>query len=269
MKLKLLIIILFLSVCSTVNGQTEDDMLDKINFNDTTLIGSERLTSAIMDYIASCQDTTKSTKNQIYDVILAVDNVLAHCPSFEMYKFVYQYLIYGFSELGVNQLVDYMMRLPYIETLGLNESESKELHEMAESYCRVKIGSKAPAIQSVTVDGRNFDLGNVNSEYTILMFWSANCPHCREMINEFGTYLADKHNVSFVNVCVIGKVKTAARLIRKAKINGFTICDGKEWNSQIINDYAIDMLPSVFLLDKDKTIIAKPFCIEDIEKIIK
>lgn len=269
MKLKYLIIILFLSVCSIANGQTETDLLDAIDFNDTTLIGSEKLTSGIMDYITSCQDTTKSAREQIYDVILAVDNVLAHCPSFEMYKFVYQYLIYGFSELGVNQLVDYMMRLPYIETLGLNEDEFEELNKMAESYCRVKIGSKAPDIQTVTIDGNDFDLEEINSEYTILMFWSANCPHCRELIKEIGTYLIDKQDVAFVNVCVLGNKKTIRKLIRKSKINGITIFDGEEWNSKIVNDYAVDMMPSVFLLDKDKTIVAKPFSIEDIEEIIK
>ena len=269
MKLKSLIIILFLSVCSIANGQTEADLLDAIDFNDTTLIGSEKLTSGIMDYIASCQDTTKSDREQVYDVILAVDNVLAHCPDFEMYKFVYQYLIYGFSELGVNQLVDYMMRLPYVETLGLNEDEFDELNKIAESYCRVKIGSKAPDIQTVTIDGNEFDLEKINSEYTIMMFWSANCPHCRELIKEIGTYLIDKQDVAFVNVCVLGNEKTVRKLIRKSKINGFTIFDGEEWNSKIVNDYAVDMMPSVFLLDKNKIIIAKPFSIENIEEIIK
>lgn len=269
MKLKYLIIILFLSVCPAVNGQTETDLLDKVDFNDTTLIGSERLTSAIMHYIDSCQDTVKSAQGQIYDVILAVDNILARCPSFEMYKFVYQYLIYGFSELGVNQLVDYMMRMPYVETLGLNEDEFEELNKMAESYCRVKIGFKAPDIQAVTIDGCDFDLEKINSKYSILLFWSANCPHCRELIKEIGKYLTDKQDVTFVNVCVLGNEKTVRKLIRKSKINGITIFDGEEWNSKIVNDYAVDMMPSVFLLDKEKIIIAKPFGIEDIEGIIK
>jgi len=260
---------MFLSVCSVSNGQTESVLLDKIDFNDTTLIGSERLTTAIMDYIASCQDTTKPAKNQIYDVIIAVDNVLAHCPSFEMYKFVYQYLIYGFSELGVNQLVDYMMRLPYIETLGLNDDQYDELYKMAESYCRVKIGSKAPDIQTVTIDGVEFNLENVSSDYTILLFWSANCPHCKELIKEFGMYLVDKQNITLVNMCVIGNEKTVRKLIRKAKIKGITIFDGEEWNSLIVNDYAVDMMPSMFLLDKNKTILAKPFNIDEIEKVIK
>lgn len=148
---------MFLSVCSTMNGQTETDLLDRIDFSDTTLVGSERLMSDILYYIGTCQDTTESAQNQIYDVIFAVDDVLSRCQVFEMYKFVYQYLIYGFSELGVNQVVDYMMRLPYIETLGLNDEELDEMRDLAESYSRVKIGVKAPEIHAYTIDKQDFN----------------------------------------------------------------------------------------------------------------
>ncbi len=258
-----------MSACQFVNGQTNVVVLDEIDFSDTTLIGNEKFTSAILDYISSEQDTTKSAQNQIYDVIFAVDDVLSRCQVFEMYKFVYQYLIFGFSELGVNQVVDYMMRLPYIETLGLNDDELDEMRDMAESYSRVKIGVKAPEIHAYTVDKREFKLENVSAEYTILMFWSANCPHCRDFISELGTYLSDKQNVAFVNVCVVGKKKVARRIMRRAKIDGHTICDGLEWSSPIVNDYAVDMTPSLFLLDENKVIIAKPFDIEEIERKIK
>lgn len=269
MKIKHLIIIGFLFVCSIVNGQTKTDLLDKIDFNDTTLVGSEEFSREILDYIGACQDTTKSAQNQIYDVILAVDDVLSRCQVYEMYKFVYQYLIYGFSELGVNQVVDYMMRLPYIETLGLNDEELDEMRDLAESYSRVKIGVKAPEIQAYTIDKQDFKLESVSAEYTILMFWSANCPHCRDFISELGVYLSDKQNIAFVNVCVVGKQKVARRVIRRAKIDGYTICDGLEWSSPIVNDYAVDMTPSLFLLDENKVILAKPFDIEEIEQKIK
>lgn len=269
MKFKILIIIVLMSACSAMNGQNNNDILENINFNDTTLVGSETVTSMVMEYIAFCQDTTKSAQNQIYDVILAVDNVLAHCNNFPMYKFVYQYLICGFSEIGINQLVDYMMRLPYVELLDIDEDEFNELYELSQKYCRVKIGSKTPDLQAVTIDGTEFDLDRLNARYTVLLFWSSNCQHCRDLLKEFGTYLSDKQDVAFVNVCVVGNVKTARRLVRKAKVKGVTICDGMEWKSQIVNDFAVDMTPTMFLLDENKTIISKPFGIEDIDKIIK
>jgi len=269
MKIKSLIIIAFLSVCSIVNGQTKYDLLNKIDFNDTTLIGTERLTSQIMDYIGDCQDTTKSARKQIYDVIYAVDDVLDRCCSYSMYKFVYQYLIYGFSELGTNEIVDYMMRLPHIENLELNDNEYDEILAIAELYSRVKIGAKAPDIQAVTIDKKKFCLEDVKTDYVIVLFWSARCEHCRDLIKELGTYIADKHDVTLVSVCVMGNKRIAKKYMRKAKINAVNIYDGFEWNSPIVNAYAVDATPSMFLLDEEKNIIAKPFSIEDIERNIK
>lgn len=260
---------MFLSACSIVNGQTKTDLLDRIDFNDTTLVGSEDLTREILDYIGACQDTTKSAQNQIYDVILAVDNVLARCTMFPMYRFVYQSLISGFSALGVNALVDYMVHLPYLEFVATDASELEEMRKMAESYSRVRLGSKAPDIQAVTADGKQFELYGLDAEYTILLFWSANCPHCREMIRELGKFLSDKNDIALVSVCVVGKKKTAQKIARKAKIiNGVLICDGKEWNSEIVDDYAVDMTPSIFVLDKEKTILSKPFDVNEVKEII-
>lgn len=270
MKAKLLIVILFLFVCPVMNGQTRTDLLDKIDFNDTTLIGSQKLTSDILEYIGACQDTTKTAKNQIYDVIIAVDNILAKCSTFKMYRFVYQYLISGFSELGVNALVDYMVHLPYLEFIETEKSEYDEMLKMAESYSRVQIGSKAPDIQTLDVSGREFGLYSLNADYTILLFWSANCPHCRELIKEIGAFLIESQNVAFVSVCVVGSKKSAEKIMHRSKIqNAILICDGNEWDSEIVDDYAIDMTPSIFILDQEKIIMSKPFDIADIKRIIK
>lgn len=261
---------MFLSVCQFVNGQTKTDLLDRIDFNDTTLVGSERLMSDILYYIGTCQDTTESAQNQIYDVILAVDNVLARCTALPMYRYVYQNLISGFSALGVNALVDYMVHLPYLEFVATDTSGAEEMRKMAESYSRVRIGSKAPDIQTVAADGTPFELYGIDADYTVLLFWSANCPHCREMIKEFGKYLPDKKDVTLVSVCVIGKKNTARKIIRKAKIaNSVLISDGLGWNSRIVDDYAVDMTPSVFVLDKGKTILSKPFDVDEVMEIIK
>jgi len=270
MRIKLLIISVFLLVGSTMNGQVKTDLLDNIDFNDITLIGSEKLTSDILEYIGACQDTTKTAKNQIYDVIIAVDNILARCTSFPMYRFVYQYLISGFSELGVNPLVDYMVHLPYLEFIEMEKSEYDEMQKMAETYSRVQIGSKAPDIQTNTAEGSDFELYSLKADYVVLLFWSANCPHCRELIKEISAFLIENEDVAFVSVCVVGTKKSAEKIMRKAGIAGaILVCDGKEWDSKIVDDYAIDTTPSIFVLDKDKVILAKPFDVDDIKRVVK
>lgn len=264
-SVKLLIIIILLSVFSIARGQINDDLLEKIDFNDTTLVDSDFLKTTISDYITSAQNPDLSPRNQMYDMIIATDNVLRNCTVYPMYKFVFQYLIYGFSELGANIVVDYMMRLPYFEYVDATAEQKNEILEIAESYNRVKIGAKAANIQSVTIKNTDFNLYSIDSKYTIVLFWSYSCPHCRDLIKELSGFVRKNEDFSVVTVAVSDNIKKVKRFLKKTHFEEYyNICDGKGWNSPIVEAYAVDMTPSVFLLDKNKIIIAKPFDIEEL-----
>jgi hypothetical protein len=71
-----------------------------------------------------------------------------------------------------------------------------------------------------------------------------------------------------VNVSV--ELKQVKRLLRRVGMKKYhNICDGEGWQSPIVEDYAVDMTPSMMLLDKDKIIIGKPFNTEEIENLVE
>ena len=265
MRVKSLIIIVLLSAFSMTRAQMNDALLETIDFNDTTLINTEFLNTTLAEYIDSAQNPELSTENQMYNYILAADNVLKNCTVYPMYKYVYQYLISGFSELGANMVIDYLVRLPYLEYVEASSEQRNEIITIAESYNRVKIGFEAPDIECVTVDGKRFHLYEVRDRFTIVLFWSYSCPHCRDLIKELVEFADKNKDVTIVTVNVSGDLKKVKRLLKKSGADKYyNICDGKGWDSQIVEDYAVDMTPSLFVLDKDKVIIAKPFDIDEI-----
>lgn len=265
MRVKSLIIIVLLSAFSMMRAQMNDALLEKINFNDTTLINTEFLDFTLAEYIDSAQNQELTAEGQMYNYILAADNVLKNCTTYPMYKYVYQYLINGFSELGANLVVDYMIRLPYLEYLGADDEQLNEIINIAESYNRVKIGCKAPDIECVTVDDKLFNLYDVKEKFTILLFWSYSCPHCRDLIKELTEFADKNEDVTVVTVNVSGDLKKVRRLLKKTgAIKYHNIFANEGWNSKIVENYAVDMTPSLFLLDEDKVIIAKPFDIDEI-----
>lgn len=265
MRVKSLIIIVLLSAFSMTRAQMNDALLEKINFNDTTLINTEFLDSTLAEYIDSAQNQELSAEGQMYNYILAADNVLKNCTTYPMYKYVYQYLINGFSDLGANLVVDYMIRLPYLEYLGADDEQLNEIINIAEAYNRVKIGCKAPDIECVTVDDKLFNLYEVKEKFTILLFWSYSCPHCRDLIKELTEFADKNEDVTVVTVNVSGDLKKVRRFLKKTgAIKYHNIFANEGWNSKIVENYAVDMTPSLFLLDEDKVIIAKPFDIDEI-----
>ena len=272
MKLhKSLIIIVLVSAFSFAKGQSDELLLDKIDFNDTTLIEGGFMWETIAEYITQAQESDADPKNQMYNLILAADNVLGRSvTSYQMYVAVYQYLLSGFSELGANAIVDYLVRMPYLESLNANEEQRNSIISIAESYERVKIGLQSPEIQCITVFDKEFDLYDIDKKYTIILFWSYSCPHCRDLISELGRLTSEKNDVAIVTVNVSGDFKQVKKLLKKAGLKKqYNVCDGKGWNSEIVEDYAVNMTPSLFLLDKDKIIISKPFDLEEITNSVE
>lgn len=261
---------MLMSALSIARGQNEYVELDKIDFNDTSLIESDILWSTISDYITHEQNKDGDKKSQIYNMILATDNVLSRCMSYPIYKSVYQFLISGFSELGANLVVDYMERMPYLSFINANDEQIAEIMNVASQYERVKIGKQAPDIQSVTIDNKAFALSDVREKTILVLFWSYSCPHCRELIEDLADVKADYEDLGIVTVNVAGDMKKVKRMLKKANFDkNYNIYDGKGWNSPIVEDYAVDMTPSMFLLDENKIIIAKPIDIEELIKFIE
>lgn len=209
--------------------------------------------------------TRDDIKAQYYNMILSADSLLSECKDYESYKSVYQYLMYGFSELGANMVLDYMKSLPYFGFIDADENQKQEIQAIADSYDRVRIGAEAPRINSMTIEGENFNLYNIESKYTIILFWSYSCPHCQDLIKELARFVKEQDDIALVTVCVSDDWKKVKRFLKKNDLGKcYNICDGQRWDSPIIDDYAVVMTPSMMLLDSEKKIILKPFDIEEI-----
>lgn len=248
-RIKILIIILLLAIVKTVAGQEEKSVLD-----------------SIAEYITAEQKKSDSP----YNMIMAADNVMSRsCTSYQNYKEVYQFLLSGFSELGANMVVDYLLSMPYLEYIDTTEEQRAEITNIAAQYERVKIGSQAPDIHTNTIKKLEFTLSKIQSKNTVILFWSYSCPHCRELIKELGQLAKNDNDMAVVTVCVSGSLKQVKRLLKQSRLqNAYNICDGKGWDSPIVSDYAVDMTPSLFLLDENKIIIAKPFDIEELTNLL-
>ena len=124
---------------------------------------------------------------------------------------------------------------------------------------------KAPNIQAVTIDGRKFNLEDVKAKHTIMLFWSYTCPHCRDLVKELGELVSEHDDIELVTVQVSGELRDVKRIIRKNKLKKhYNICDEKGWHSPIVEDYNINMTPTILILDENKMIVEEPFDIADV-----
>lgn len=258
-----------------------DDDLDKqrdylivnffndVDFNDLSLIPTNVIADKTLDFLSILQTPEQDHDQQIMSLILGIDNVLYRATvNYEMYKYLFQFLIEGFNELGYEDIVDYMSRVPYSEEVDCTEEQYNELLSIVEFNSRVRLGSIAKNIAGTTIFDQDFELYELEDEFTIIYFWSYTCDHCRYTLKHLKNFLDENNNFSLVAVSVKGDLRKIKNLVKKEKIDGYFYHDGLEWDSPVISDYAVTATPTFFLLDKDKKIIYKPFDFKELADFV-
>lgn len=140
--------------------------------------------------------------------------------------------------------------------------------------CRYNIiGMKAANLPLVKLDGSKFNLYDINSKYTLVYFFEPTCGHCKVITPKLHDNVYQKFkDKGFEVVCV------------------YLMTDPKEWKDflnlhQLYGDHWINAwdpqresyywqffdtstTPGVYLLDKDKKIIAKKIDMESLDRIL-
>ena len=245
------------------------NFFNDVDFNDLSLIPTNVLTNKILDFLSLQQHSGQNKDQQIMAVILGVDNVLYRASvNYDMYKFIFQYLMEGFKELAYDDIVDYMTRVPYSDEIECDENQYNELLNIVEFNSRVKLGSKAENISGTTIYNEEFDMYDIDSDFTIVYFWSYTCEHCRENIRYLKTFLEENLDFTLVAVSVKGDLKKIKSLVKKNKVNSYFYHDGMEWDSPHVYNYAVTATPSFYLLDKNKNIIFKPYNFDELVQFV-
>jgi thiol-disulfide isomerase/thioredoxin len=155
------------------------------------------------------------------------------------------------------------------------------------------IGAKPPnLILRDTTDVNWKDFYSLTSEYTILYFWDPECGHCKKITPKLETLYKQKfkdrnieifsvgkavgedfqkwkdfirtNEMTFINVAVTNTLFEAALVDARQFVPKYTTIESLNYQTT----YDIFSTPKVFVLDKDKKIIAKSISISQLEDLM-
>ena len=182
----------------------------------------------------------------------------------------------------------------------VSDDKFDELCENLSNKRRLTVGSVPPnLILKDTTDKNWQDFYSLTSEYTILYFWDPECGHCKKTTPKLETLYQKKFKDRNVAIFAVGKAigedfDKWKSFIRKNDLNFFNVAvtdelykqaqeapeklvqlypgePGKPTTLESLNyqnTYDIFSTPKVFVLDKDKKIIAKSISISQLEDMI-
>ena len=172
-----------------------------------------------------------------------------------------KYINTGQAEFFTQQYKDFMFKRAYSMMANL-------------------IGQPAANLEMVDTLDRPAALYNIKSEFTVVCFWDPNCSHCKETVPKVDSIFKARwknEGVSVYGVMVDGGKEAWIKFINDNKLSGWTHvyqlpsqqkeeeAAGKPNYRQL---YDVYQTPILYLLDKDKHIIAKKLTYMQLNEVI-
>ena len=159
----------------------------------------------------------------------------------------------------------------YISDNYLDAACASDVAELVRSrmdgYKAMKIGSVAPDFVIRDWLGSTIQLSSLEHPYILVLFWASTCEHCREMLPRLHRWYVEEREMDRKDRALDLEVVALSLDTLEANFQRYTemlgpewihALDPRAWTGKIAADYFIYATPSLFLLDEELRIIARP-----------
>lgn len=242
---------------------------DNTDFSDTLLLRSNILTSKIVKYLGLYQQPDLSQQQLENRLIMAIDSILDKAiVDQQVYESVISFLIKGFETVGFERGLEHIAEQNQLSELCVNTESKAQLERRMEVIKKLSLGKTAPNFTATDINGELINLNQINSEKTILVFWASWCPHCMNVMPVLQEYYnsTTREELEIIAISIDENEKDFLNAVESHSLIWKNIAELKGWNGTIVSQYGINATPSIFILDKDKKILAKPTNKEKLKK---
>ena len=251
------------------NENFKSNYFNGLDFSDETLINTPVYTQRVFRYLsgAKMQGATRETIEQQFmtdvDVILANTNNNA-----AVHDFILDYLVRGFEKMNLENVIAYIAE-NYTET-ACQTNEKSTLKRKLE-WQKMKIGDPVLDFVLNDIKGDPVQLSQVLKKQNLILFWASWCPHCTMLIPEIKQWQKQAKINDFEIIAVSlddSETEWKNKVFTMGTESWYNLSDLKKWDGKVATDYNIYATPTMFLIDKEMKIIAKPISFDELIKII-
>ena len=149
---------------------------------------------------------------------------------------------------------------PKMKALGFEDAKNSE--EMTAVYYK-----NVDAVTKMYVK-----LSDVKADYTILIFWDVDCGHCQKevpiLLDQYNELIKEKKDVKVFSVYMQHEGDKYLKYIDEHKLPWINVYDGAHYNNAV-EKYDVYSTPVIYILDKNKVIVAKRIDAGQVKAIIK
>lgn len=254
---------------------------DNISFTDERLLRTPIFEPKLEKYFKELVIPDPDSIQKEIDVML-----LKSKSSKEMYKYLLTHFVQKYINpefMGQDAVFVHLFEKYINNNLQVDwftEKYRKHMSDRAYSLMANLIGQPAANLEMVDSSGKPTPLYGVEAPFTVVCFWDPTCSHCKEVVPKVDSVFQKKWKsmgVKLYGVMVDGGKEAWMKYIRETNLNDWlhvyetteqkdaVYAAGKPGYKQL---YDVYQTPVLYLLDKDKRIIAKKLTYQQIDEVI-
>ena len=271
-KIIISIVFLFVGLSATL-AQTPTERMahywDDEDFSDTTLVSSDAFSAKVIDFLYSygaMEDGEHFDSLSMVGISVVMGKAKVNM---RIYEFLLEYLLEGYTAMGQSRITDYLLNYPQLAEGEITIEEGLRLDSISESYQKVRVGALAPDYSGVSIDGESYHLYESKAQKILVVFWSTDCEYCHDFLVKIRKNLNLKTDYELVTFALAENQKEVEAAVKKMRLPGYHFYDDSRWEGKAFLDYHVFSTPTVFLLDKEKNIVCKPYDWSELKLYIK
>lgn len=246
---------------------------DNIDFSDGRLIRTPVFHGKLEQFMTKTIYQIPDSINKEADIL--IEKARANN---DLFKYVVYWVTQHFEtskQMGMDAVFVHMAKTYYMtgQAYWADSTTVAKISERAQKLDWSLMGKVAPNLRMQDPDGIWHELHKVKADFTIAYFWDPECGHCKKVtpvVKEFYDKFKDELGIGIfaVSTHVADKKQEWIDFIKEKNLNWLNLSD-PEQKTAYKYLYDIYSTPVIYLLDKNKKIIAKRLGAEDLESFIR
>ncbi len=230
---------------------------DQINFSEESLINSSAYTDKVFKYFMLYAQKELSKEEQEKEFKTAIDVILNKTSANpNVSVFIVDYLLRGFEKLGLDNLQVYVSD-NYMVPHGCTDDNNTLKRRLA--FQQMNNTDSVPDFILTDLDGGSSALYNVKCDYKLVLFWETSCPMCKEILSQLKSWYYGKDVDLEIFAVSIDEDKVVwEELVSNHDYPWINLNEPHNWDGKVATAYNLYAIPTMFLLDGENRILAKP-----------
>jgi peroxiredoxin len=254
-----------------------DHFFDNIDFSDSLLVRTRDLKSWMDQYVNLFGEeaTTNALRDSLFTLAgrTAIEKAKTGHPV--VYGWMVDYFYKGYESFAIQAGI--AMLAPYLDDPNCLTTKRQAILKRLEGMKTLHAGTIAPDFTYTDAAGvpTGFHEYTGTEKYKLVLFWSADCPHCYELVNKLYNWWKKDENRSRLAIFALSLDETDTEITEYRKavplLQGWNhvLTEGGV-NSKEANSYYILATPVMILVDATTNqIVSMPESVEQLESSMK